>query len=161
MKILHFAKAFQKSSSLKSIFGATKKEAKHLRTPRGKSTEDALPIKLRDQWGTKLVVINWKTESTAEFMEFYQRMCLFTYANILYVYIAYTCNIYIYIYIWSPPPHDPPQWFYMVITSVLYTFFLTEKMTFSYFYFFYLLRKPLTHTHTAYYVSRWPPHTQM
>ena len=55
---------------------------------------------------------------------------------------------YIYIYGWSPPPHDPP-------TSILYGNYqcfmhicFTRKMTFSCFYFFYLLRKLPTQTHT-------------
>ena len=48
----------------------------------------------------------------------------------------------------TPPPHDPP-------TSILYGnyqcfmhIFFTRKMTFSCFYFFYLLRKLPTQTHT-------------
>ena len=55
---------------------------------------------------------------------------------------------YIYIYMVTPPPHDPP-------TSILYGnyqcfmhIFCTRKMTFSCFYFFYLLRKSPTQTHT-------------
>ena len=57
--------------------------------------------------------------------------------------------IYIYIYIYGlPPPMIHLQAFYMGITSVLCTFFFTRKMTFSCFYFFYLLRKLPTQTHT-------------
>ena len=63
-------------------------------------------------------------------------------------YISLRCFLYVYIYIWSPPPHDPP-------TSILYGnyqcfmhIFFTRKMTFSCFYFFYLLRKSPTQTHT-------------
>ena len=83
--------ALQKSSSLKSIFGATKKEAKHLQTPRGRSTEDALPIKLRDKWGTKLVVINWKN----------WKHCWIhgVLPNNVLLYICKYTIIYVYIYI--------------------------------------------------------------
>ena len=56
-------------------------------------------------------------------------------------------DIYIYIY-GHPPPMIHLQAFYMGITSVLCTFFFTRKMTFSCFYFFYLLRKSPTQTHT-------------
>ena len=62
-----------------------------------------------------------------------------------------TCvSLYIYIYIYGhpPPPMIHLQAFYMGITSVLCTFFFTRKMTFSCFYFFYLLRKSPTQTHT-------------
>ena len=54
----------------------------------------------------------------------------------------------IYIYMVTPPPMIHLQAFYMGITSVLCTFFFTRKMTFSCFYFFYLLRKLPTQTHT-------------
>ena len=88
-----------------------------------------------------------------------QSMCLLlatstpkhTKSNIEHQFIS--CNIFselrIYIYIWSPPPPMIHlQAFYMGITSVLCTFFFTRKMTFSCFYFFYLLRKLPTQTHT-------------
>ena len=58
------------------------------------------------------------------------------------------CTIYIYIYMVTPPPMIHLQAFYMGITSVLCTFFFTRKMTFSCFYFLYLLRKSPTQTHT-------------
>ena len=58
-------------------------------------------------------------------------------------------HIYMYIYIYMvTPPMIHLQTFYMGITSVLCTFFFTRKMTFSCFYFFYLLRKLPTQTHT-------------
>ena len=67
----------------------------------------------------------------------------------LYIYI-YALKKYTYIYIYGhpPPPMIHLQAFYMGITSVLCTFFFTRKMTFSCFYFFYLLRKLPTQTHT-------------
>ena len=65
---------------------------------------------------------------------------------------------HIYIYIWSPPPHDPP-------TSILYGnyqcfmhIFFTRKMTFSCFYFFWHSHVSISFT---YYVSCRPRHTHM
>ena len=63
----------------------------------------------------------------------------------IYIYINNMYKQYIYM---VTPPHDPP-------TSILYGnyqcfmhIFFTRKMTFSCFYFFYLLRKLPTQTHT-------------
>ena len=44
----------------------------------------------------------------------------------------YTCLHYIYIYICSPPPHDPPQWWSIIVTKCMGTspdhFFMSNKL---------------------------------
>ena len=70
-----------------------------------------------------------------------------------YILIYYIFYSYVYNDIYGhPPPMIHLQAFYMGITSVLCTFLFTRKMTFSCFYFFYLLRKSPTQTHTCNFV---------
>ena len=79
-------------------------------------------------------------------IEIYSYVFMYRYIHTS-VYIIFK-SLYIYIYMVTPPPMIHLQAFYMGITSVLCTFLFTRKMTFSCFYFFYLLRKSPTQTHT-------------
>ena len=64
-----------------------------------------------------------------------------------YVLLRIHTNTYIYIYMVTPPPWSTYKHFIWEL-PVFYAHFFTRKMTFSCFYFFYLLRKLPTQTHT-------------